>query len=371
MSFFKKNPAGTSLGEDSARCAYLTLDDLSQRIKAEIAEAAYPEPSDELLAAQEDRAVAEVEVAAPLPINKEEARSDGWLLDETRRLQELVASAAALVQAARARLRDARLKLAATPSPMGALGWASIIVFFALLVVVSVSALAGLLTPTVDAYVYRAYWSDVLSGDAEIFSAESCFVLSTLTFSMVMGGVAGVVLWTRGRIPWHWKLLIFVGEIAFGGGFAVMRLGGTFSYQALSISILELGLTIFYTALVMTVGKLLALDAPKVEPYRLAKASAKAAASEVRDSEFQLRNAETALATNVLHIAKREGGVRRHDFYLTLAKTTTKAAHLAALAKLVADAARTPEDEKVAAEIETHLAAEFGREELRRSTNAA
>ena len=368
LAFWKKADAA---GADSMSANILRFGGVGEEVASDVAEAGFPGYAQELLDPLRDRAVAQVEAAAALPIDREAARSDGWLLDERERLLTQAEAASSKHEAAAARLEDREKRLAALPKPIGIFGWFMAVSALALVVGVGVPTLAGLLTSSIDGFVIRPYVASVLNADAERFSAQVSFLLGLGLAGFILGGQALAVLATRGRIGWFWKTVIVLGETIIAGAFAVMRLrhGGTLTMQALSVSLLEIGATLLSTAIIMAVGNRLQADSPKVEPYRVARAERRAAKKALKRAVREHEERSSVRAAHEARIAEREEAVRRREAHRTLALASTDVTYAVATAKAVGEAAKTPAADTAASEVERHLGNEFKREEKRREAN--
>ncbi len=364
MGFGKKKGGE---GQEARRaCNFIRLETLRAEVDSDVAKAGYPGLSTELVDALGDRAASEVEAASTHPLDPGEARSDGWVLEERERCKLAAEAARANVEATRNEADQRERELAGVVRPMGILGWSGTVAVLALIVVAATATLGGFLTSSIDIYLVRGHIASVLDSDAEAFSFQISAYLAIGLSGLVVGGQAVAVLCTRGRIHWFWKLLIVLGEVVISGAFAIMRLGGEFSWQAMSISALELGIALLSTSLIMTIGGDLKKDAPLVVPWRLARARLRAAKDRLARAISEAEHSAATLARREADIAAREDAVRRRAAHEKLARTSTNAAYAVALAKLVGEAAANPNEEGFAREVESHLASEFERENERR-----
>jgi hypothetical protein len=348
---------------------FLRIDEIGDEAARSVAETGYPGDSKAVRRGVNERAVAQVRAAEALPIDPEAACSDRWLLERFEWLERIRERALADLESARALEGGRRMKVASLPRPIGVLGWILIAVPVGALLAAGVVVLAGHLSPSVDAFILRRYVTSILQGESEAYSAELSFCLALFTAAFVLGAPFLLVLRTRGAVSWALKLLIIVGDLIIAAAYGLMRLADTFSFQALSVSLIELAVSLLATVCALGLGSLLRKDLPKVEPYAVAVAERRATLRLRRDAERGLEKADAVLQAHGETVAKREDAHRRRDLTRALALATSDAACTVAVAKLVAEAAKEPPEERVADEIAAHLAAEFNREEKRRANH--
>jgi hypothetical protein len=166
------------------------------------------------------------------------------------------------------------------------------------------------------------------------------------------------------------KVAMFVGDAVFAGSLLLVRTStGGFSWQALSVSMLEFSIALFNTTAGLLVADVLRANGWKSGPFKVARAELKAANKVLKKTERQLGEAEAKLVDAEDKVARRENGVRRGPMNRALAASTVAVAHDVTVSKLIAKAAATPAEDAIAGEVDKHLLAEFSHEQKRRTGN--
>ena len=347
-------------------CSRLPATSLNDEIAADVARAAFPGYAEQLLGPLTDRAVAEIEAAAALPIDPTSSHADRWALELVESLREAFATSQATVASAKGVLDAAKHRLAGLPKPFGVAGWCALVAVCTVCTLAASAAIGALLASSADAYLFRSYLQSILDADAEQVSALFAFSITTACALSFHGTQIVTVLLTRGRLHWGIKVAFIAADVCFAGGFAVMRLGDEFSWQAVAISVFEFALSLVFTVFVMALTPALRRDAERSEPFRVAAAEVRTAEAAHRAALGDADNAEQRLFEQMQTIEKREDAVRRAPRFAALATRTVPAAYAVALSQLVGNEARNESERSLTEAIESHLAAEFADELDRR-----
>jgi hypothetical protein len=364
MSFFgrfrRKNAEAAPDREGGVALSYLRAPSLAQAARADIARARYPDDSPEFAEAHESLARQEVKAAATLPIDAQGSRADKLLTGELERAESRLrgerGAQDALVEQERA-AGQARAKL---PAPSGRAERVVRVVGQLLVSAAFAGAAALLFAITIDAYVARPYLTPVYgAGAARLSFGFAVAISATLALALHVGQSLAVVH-ARGKLSWAVKSLVFLGDIMLSASLGAFRLGQGNWRMACAFTLIELGLLVVHTALLLGFAKWCREDSALRVVYDPAAATVRALSRQRKDSRKRVEALRRELDALFKPVALREEGVRRMPLHGDLAALSARVEYLSSTSDLVAREAANPSADAMAAAVDRHVAALLG-----------
>ena len=331
---------------------------IADRVAEDVRRAAYPGYAPELVAALTNREVAQVDAAGSLPVDPNASDADACLVERLEALRADVSRGRERRAATRIASEEAGRRLHGLPRPMGLLALLAVHLCAIVGTAIVAAAIGALLAPSVDAYLLRSYITATFETDAGMFSASLSLWLAIACAAALLGGQLLAVLLTRGALSWAMKAAFVVFDAAFAGGFAVMRLGDGFSWQAVAVSLFEFAVSGVGTLMLLAVARTLRRDAERAEPFRIAKQEHVFCIETERQTVSALESAETSLAEQVHRLGEREDALRRHERLRELARATATAEYAVATSKMIGDETRNESATALMDHVDRHLHAD-------------
>ena len=323
-------------------------------IEAEVRQAAYPDDCPAFAEVLSERAVAEFEFAAPLPIDGEASHADRRLLSDLdandRRAKDCEAKLDAAVK-----LRDERTQaVLALPEPKSRAYW-----FFTWVYMLTFAGIvsfcgAFILAPTIEPALHRML-SQRLDNPDGMSLLVAHIVAGGLFLSVCLAQI-GIVHGTRGKATAGALALTVLLDVGFAVAWGLQRLDAPWNLAA-SVTLLEMVAAASFALCLIGYGADLRRDEPKATPYREALAARKEAERLHAQALREHERAEAKRRELLDHVAKREAGVRRAEERRKLLAVSAEAAYATAVSALANKTAENASADAYTNTIERELAA--------------
>lgn len=327
------------IGTCDERITRTVGESLAAEAAAATLKAAFLGKSEELLVALKAKAEAEVDASIPPPVSPESSLVDQLAVENLTSLVKAKAEAREEAVKSAAEVRARRDWVASCPKTMRA--WALVVIYaLTVLLVGGAAVVLGTMAGFTLNVIIGPLVQMSLGEGYERFAATLSWALGIGAVALLLVPQAFAVLGTSGNTSGRAKIGFVAADLLFAASFALSRgsVGAT-SYQGIGFSLIEAGLSLVVTVVLLVIGAALKTNAGRRQTQSLAEQLLAAAVTEDELRRSAVNACDEAHSNQLAVLERRDYLNRMAQKFKTWASATVTLPYIVETSAMIAEAA--------------------------------